>query len=721
MTQEDGVELHSDTPLDNPSDDELGYEEFSMNLAETIERRSPSESFVIGIYGEWGSGKSTVLNFVEQYLNESEKPPILIRFNPWWFSGQEDLIQRFFNELESGFGDRKDNTGGAVDVQGVREKFSDYSLMMSKLPLSKVTGLPIEQVLESAGELAEIPDKTLQEMKTDISETLESLDRRVVIMLDDIDRLTDEEIRQMFRLVKSVANFPNVTYVLAFDQEVVVESLSEVQGIGGEEYLDKIIQLPKHLPIPEEEALDSLFEERLEEIRGIEDCATLLDEPDINEDRLVSIYQDGVSPAIGTPRDVVRLSNSIETTYSGLEEDINFIDLIGIEAIRVFNRNLYEEIRDDPDRFVLGGTTNLAEAFKRRYSDDDDEYYADLMSGEQEIGELSESEKVLLKKLFPKVSKKVDGTLSWKSDENWDTARKRHRIGHSDSFSRYFRQTVPVGKATEREIEMLLDVDQGNEFAEILKEMSEEDTSEKVGDLIKRLTDYTEEIEGNNQAVLDGVFLVGDRLIRQDNTESSLQYSISNYLREIVEEAIDDPIEETVSNLSESIRKGNSVYLPVAIVRRWLRVGIDSEEEEAMRELRDVIVNKIEDSAEKGELRNVPNLGRVLVVWGEWSDSETLDDWSDEVTQEDSGLLEFVGYFEDNYEFGQYINLDYLNNFVDVSSVEERIEQMNDDELSDDERKTREVFLDTMELKEENEYPDRAYADYSIENWIDEE
>jgi hypothetical protein len=280
---------------------------------------------------------------------------------------------------------------------------------------------------------------------------------------------------------------------------------------------------------------------------------------------------------------------------------------------------------------------------------------------------------------------------------------------------------VPAGKVSEREIKMLLEVEEGEEFAQILEEMAEDSSSKKVKDLVMRLPDYTEEIEENNQVVLDGVFLAGDRLIREDSTQGSLQHGVSQYLKEVVEKALTEPIKESVSELNDSVQEGDSVYLPVALIRRRLKRGVDPDDVEAMRELRNVVVDKIEERAKRDELRDVPKIGRVLVVWGEWSDSETLEDWSGRVIEEDSELLEFVGHFRDNYELGQYIHLNHLGNFVDVGSVEERIIEMEPDELDDDKQDIREVFLDTIEMKEEGNYPDRAYVDYSIENWVSEE
>ncbi len=96
----------------------------------------------------------------------------------------------------------------------------------------------------------------MEEVKRSISEDLEDLDQRIYIFIDDMDRLTQNEIKQMFRLINSVADFSNTTYVLAFDYEIVSTALEGERGVSnGEEYLDKIIQLPKTIPVPKNNSI----------------------------------------------------------------------------------------------------------------------------------------------------------------------------------------------------------------------------------------------------------------------------------------------------------------------------------------------------------------------------------------------------------------------------------------------------------------------------------
>lgn len=126
--------MQSDSPLESLDEDRLGYSNFSNYLADAITTRVPTDGFTIGIYGQWGSGKSTILEFVEQSLDEREERPIVVRFNPWWFSGQGDLFEMFFDELAAVLGEDS-------RFPEIRDKIHRYSMTLSNLPLD-LAGVP---------------------------------------------------------------------------------------------------------------------------------------------------------------------------------------------------------------------------------------------------------------------------------------------------------------------------------------------------------------------------------------------------------------------------------------------------------------------------------------------------------------------------------------------------------------------------------------------------
>jgi predicted KAP-like P-loop ATPase len=92
--------IPSETAIIDPKDDTYNRAAFAEKLARTL-LKLPSESIVIGLEGPWGGGKTTVMNFVTFYAKTQteKKPPLIVRFNPWWYSSRDDLAVRFFEEM----------------------------------------------------------------------------------------------------------------------------------------------------------------------------------------------------------------------------------------------------------------------------------------------------------------------------------------------------------------------------------------------------------------------------------------------------------------------------------------------------------------------------------------------------------------------------------------------------------------------------------------------
>src|SRR5215217_7711531 len=94
-------QLSSDQPLDDPADDRLGYALFAERLAASVQTMIPTRGLVIALYGAWGSGKSTVLGFVEHYLRQKPvgERALVVKFNPWWFARQENVSRQCLDQL----------------------------------------------------------------------------------------------------------------------------------------------------------------------------------------------------------------------------------------------------------------------------------------------------------------------------------------------------------------------------------------------------------------------------------------------------------------------------------------------------------------------------------------------------------------------------------------------------------------------------------------------
>ncbi|MGZ0747335.1 KAP family P-loop NTPase fold protein [Haloparvum sp. AD34] len=673
----------------------------------------PSNEFIVGVYGQWGSGKSTILNFVEHSLEEKENSPIITWFNPWWFSGESDLIEKFFAQLGAGL-----DTGGEYDE--LRDKLSKLADGLSRVPLSTITGIPSGRILGWVSDTIQSENPDLEGLKEEISDALRELDQQIVVFIDDIDRLTESEIRQMFRLVKAVADFPNITYVLAFDQEVVIDALDGEQGGGnGREYLHKIIQLPQHVPIPAEDSLHHFFTERLEGI--VQDADVIFD-----ENTWQSVYQRGIQPFIHTPRDAVRLANAVDNSYQALGRDANFIDIVGLEALHIFHNPAYEKIRSNPSRYT---------ADIRSGRNPDDEEYSELWEHLDEDEQDIEPLQVLLRYLFPKV-KTGSLTLGFQFSRDHDTYRKTRRVCHPEVFPYYFRQTIPKGELPVGEIESALELtDDANKFANRLRELASRKTESSrsmAHTFLSQLSNYTDDIR-NEEEVVKSFLIAGDELIKTDPSRNTLDDGNRGYLLRLTFELLDSrPKGENFELLREAIQQGDSpyftTYLLGVLLQEHGKYGGDEIREEdrklamdQLEELKQDIVILIEDKASENTLLETPNLYLVLNRWDEWADSEKPTQWAEELTEDTEGLLTFVRIFvkEGRYsaagspqQIVEYIDPRDIEPFIDTTEIENQFEDLDRGELDEDGQKLIELFEKGQELINEGKDPS------SLEVWV---
>jgi predicted KAP-like P-loop ATPase len=185
------TDFFGDEPLENPADDALGYAPFTAKVAEALISLKPKSGLVLALYGSWGGGKSTMLNFVAKNLDSRPKDeqPIIIRFNPWWFSGQETLVLNFFTELIAGL---RLNSLTDTALKNLPRLLRILGAGVSIIPTME----PVGAVVGKLGkEFDEIGRDTLSKVRAEIENKLKQFPSPILVIIDDLDRLPDDEIR----------------------------------------------------------------------------------------------------------------------------------------------------------------------------------------------------------------------------------------------------------------------------------------------------------------------------------------------------------------------------------------------------------------------------------------------------------------------------------------------------------------------------------------------
>lgn len=299
------AELSSYIPVTDPAQDAYGFAGFAKNLANAIRVTPSPHGLVMAIHGPWGAGKSSLLNLVKFELRTIRENacPIIIDFNPWWFNGRDHLAA----QLLAQFGTSLRNESDVLLKIG--ELIAEYSGALSKA-VALSTGTPwIDKPVNALLKLLKRKPKEVPQLKAEIAKLLQTSKRRVLFIIDDLDRLTPDEIREVFKVVKALADFPNVIYLLSFDKLVVAEALAKSLGVNGSAYLEKIVQASFTLPSVDSTRLQSKLFAELDLLIDSLPSATF------DSTYWGNVYFDGLNHFIRKPRDIVRLINALAVTY----------------------------------------------------------------------------------------------------------------------------------------------------------------------------------------------------------------------------------------------------------------------------------------------------------------------------------------------------------------------------------------------------------------------
>jgi predicted KAP-like P-loop ATPase len=416
---------------------------FAKWIAGSISTRRDPKSIVLGVYGAWGDGKSTVINFIEKELKESTDV-ICIRFNPWNFSDSGHLIRNFFNTLTNAL-----NKSISTKKEKIKRLLQDYASILSPESLS-LGSLSKLSPAESDNKKGSLSSLDLDEVRNQIDQLLIDEKKRVVILMDDVDRLDKNGLQTIFKLVKLTADFENTTYVLAFDDTIVSEAFEDKYPSrhkeSGQRFLEKLVQVPLHLPTADKMSLRQLcFKSAKEVLKEYKIKMT-----DEQVQTFVKHFKDGVEVRLKNPRMVNRYKNALSFSLPILKDEVNPVDLMLIEGIRVFYPKLYEVVRDNPDLFLDP---------KYDTFDQDDKtsrfFTRKIDKGLEEFTyEESEAAKELLKVLFPRLNDVLGGTMH--NPEREVIWAKEQRISSREYFDRFFSFSVPEGDISDHELDSLL-------------------------------------------------------------------------------------------------------------------------------------------------------------------------------------------------------------------------------------------------------------------------
>ncbi len=539
-------ELTTEDTLITAETDRLGYATFAQYLADSICDMTIAEGYVIAVYGSWGSGKSTLMKFIVEYLQQKpeEEQPIIVPFNPWLFSGYQDITRRFFDQLQNVL------TKATYVPKGVRERIADVAKVVSQIPL------PYAQAGSAIATIFDDKAKEASELKDEVEVTLTQQKQRIVVAIDDIDRLSGEEIKQLFRLLKAIPSFTNVVYLLVFDKEVILKALAETQEVSGEAYLEKIIQIAFELPLPDKTSLRRLLFEKLESVMA--DAQKQLFEPAYWS----KIYYQGIDHFITNLRDIVHLTDTLKLTYASVKDEVNPVDFIALESLRVFCPMVYDIIRKNKNAFLGEANYSLDQLKNIQNS-----WIADLPDEDKQPVQK------LLMGLFPKLEC-VWGSSEYdeKQESEWC---KELRVCCPEIFPVYFRLNLSESELSHTQITAIIATAFDTKaFGESLVELAKQirpDGTTQVRAFLEQLDNYTEQAIPLDRipAIVQAFFDVGEQLLCvEDEPTTIFDFSNETRISRIISQLLrrlDEPARFEV--LKTAISQGKALSIIVNQVK----------------------------------------------------------------------------------------------------------------------------------------------------------
>jgi KAP family P-loop domain len=421
----------TDAPITEDAEDTLGRVPFVKDFYEQIKKFPFNESMVFGLNGRWGYGKTSVLNLLRNRLR-NDREIILVDFNPWYFSSADVLVHRFYSAI-----------AGAINKEFFFPDLASLARRYSTLlaPILKRFGLEIN-----------VGETNVEDVKRQVEQYIEQTGRRVVVVVDDIDRTDADELLWVFRTVRLTAEFKNTTFVLAYDENQVREHLKSLDI--SPDYLEKIVQNPIQLPALDQGNIDRFL---LYSDSGHKSQLDLLfDELKIETEsraefdkKIVELYPSDVRPFFRSLRPCKRFLNGLSTRLPVVQNEVYLLDFVFLEVLRLFAPKIYQDIYDNRYYYIpewtLGDT--LASPFGIADRAEKDKVSKEVRAHVEELlAAVPCRENILdiLKELFFVRLNNAFGGSRY-SDDFAPSIRAKKRLTHPESFQKYFLLSVPRG------------------------------------------------------------------------------------------------------------------------------------------------------------------------------------------------------------------------------------------------------------------------------------
>lgn len=728
------IELDSDRALANDADDQFGFVGMAERLAPSILEASKGDGLVIGLEGPWGSGKTSLLNFLRSELEKGKDGNIhTVTIAPWLNGDSASLVSSLLGPISEVLTAKEEEraiAGGEkpeeiqIRIKEVSEILRGYGQKTARniAPLASLAGyfLPGGQLvadgLNAGADALEhyAPQGTTpSELKELISEKIKALDIGFVIILDDLDRLEPEYAVEVVRLVRSVADFPNVAYLMCYDRDVLAQALKTGLKVkDGDLFLQKIVQLTFAIPLPEPFDLRAQFlnEAQLvfEKVTGSKPAGDLLD------DLRSAVDLEGTG--LRTPREVKLALNGIRFVYPSIADDVYFPDFCRLHLIKTTQFKLYKwlEVYLSLRSTIVTGDGSIMVDGKRQMG--------------KSLKKLLPSDEIGASRSIWNLTQFIPGVTDADKPENRVfTSTERRTVGDAIGLKRlgsplhyryYFALTGPKAVMSDADFDKLLQLAQKDIPAlkkSLINYMQPVRQSGKTWfeHILDRLDD--EFISELDQASTVGLTLaicdIMDTALTTAAAPRAFSFGVDGAATSVVKALLTrlreiniDEFAQTSKQIAATAGALNWIVGSFFRDQMWNqgKAGDRPKPEDLwlfpddmLEEILTILRDRLTDTEVRESLSTLPDLSKFLYAWRELSGEQTAKDWVTENSQSDEGFLSILNHLR-HWSMSDKVfyplSRESISHFFDLEATLVRLGELENGDFDDKVRELKQAI-----------------------------
>jgi predicted KAP-like P-loop ATPase len=648
--------LESDRPINAADQDRLGFSKVADHLAGAFLQNDLAQGFVVGVEGSWGSGKSSLVNLALRLVDERKPRPTVVRFQPWLVGSRGDLLSELFAVLSTELAER-----GGIAGTSFRENARKFARAARGLgtvaDLAESVGAPALPILRKLAHFAarkadELAKESLFELKLRLAEDLKNLETSVIIFIDDLDRLDPAEAVEVLRLVRAVADFPNVGYILAYDPDVLSHNIERALGVkDGRAYVEKIVQASFRVPMPMDYDLRNWLGNAAGNMLGLSSAS------EDSRNRFEHILFLWAPLVVKTPRDVVRALNALRLYALPVLDQTDPADMVFLQLARLKKPDLYQWIEE-----YAAKLSALSEG-RAQWRGDGTEAGKALLSALPEPSDGRFEILAVLREVLPGLplqhpddQTRISAIFQDRGPIDFGAAIRDKRLASPNHFSYYFRLSELAGTLSDHALRSIIDLlhdDRARGVAR-LKELCAERRPQgstmgillldRIGKLEEMPEDRVWPVLFGLSEVMDEAerdFGMADRAFRLDASEGS-PFGLIRFLRSgSRQDALVDFVRESpslvwVNGIIRSATFDHGFYgdRPKPADERLLT----DDEFDAMRS---AYLDRL-DRTPAGTILDTPALASLLYGWSQAGAQEKVKAWVAAQIDADEGLVDLL-------------------------------------------------------------------------------